>query len=237
MNDLCDGYLQDVSLAFLGEIVAVQSHEVTNAFSVINELAGLQLDIVRDTAKGQPLDPLELESISEKIRQHVRRGEATIRSINWIAHRVDNTSAILDINDTLSKIIAIAKHRTRLRTVRFVLELPEESARLKAHPFFFTFAVFLGIDAVSQVSSGNQMISLGYLAVEGGLEFTISTGRNEALVTGDEEENTTLKSLIGVLGGELRWLGRKGSTNTVSFFVPGSYQRDGHDPIATKESL
>ena len=89
--------LRREGLAFFGSIVAGQSHEVTNVLSVINELAGLQGDILGNAGAGQPPDIERLKQVVQKIRNQVQRGEIIIRSINRFAHTVDDSAAIRKI--------------------------------------------------------------------------------------------------------------------------------------------
>jgi uncharacterized protein YjiS (DUF1127 family) len=220
MHELDAEQLRDAGLALVGKIVAVHSHEVTNAFSVINEMAGLQLDILKDAAKGDPVDLLELESVSKKIRHHVRRGEATVRSINWLAHSVEQISQVFDVSETLEKIISVAEHWMTRRRARFALELPEESTRLEARLFTFAIAVFLAIDVVTPTSSGDQEISVGYTNVKGGLELTVASDGGESSIPEAEANLNILKSLMKALGGELRQPLDFGPADRVVLFVP-----------------
>jgi hypothetical protein len=235
MNELGARALRDAGLAFLGKLIAVQSHEVTNAFSVINEMAGLEQDILADAAKGQPVDLLELESVCQKIRKHVRRGEAAVRSINWMAHTVDQTSAVIDLNQTLPRIVSVAEHWLSVRRARFVLDLPETGTSLETRPFFLAFAVLLGIDAVTPRSPGDQTISVGYAGC-GGVTLTIANDDRGPIDPADEPPLRTLSSLAAALGGELRQRPNGGAGNRVELFIPDKRPPDERDDIGKKEA-
>jgi hypothetical protein len=240
MSELGAEALRDAGLAFLGRIVAIQSHEVTNAFSVINEIAGLQWDILQDTAKGEPVDLLELETTCEKIRAHVRRGQDTIKSINWIAHSVDEVTATIDINLALKKTTQVAEHWMRRRRAHFVLELPSSSEQVETRPFFFAYAVLLGMDLVAPESVGEQTITVACTKADGGVALAIE-GSVEPTSTSTAKQGNkiaTLTSLVKAIGGELRQ--PKTSTSTgkrIAFLIPTETDQRGREDKNTKETM
>jgi hypothetical protein len=237
MSELKDSALRDAGLAFLGRITAVLSHEVTNAFSVINEMAGLELDILGDAAKGQPPDLLEIERVCQKIRKHVRRGEAAVRSINWMAHSVDRTSAVIDLNQTLTRIVSVAERWLSVRRASFALDVPEAGASLETRPFFLAFAVLLGLDAVTPRSSDEQTISIGYAEGDGGAVLTIDNGdRGDISPADDDKTLRTLSSLMTALGGQLRRRPGEGAGGRVELFIPATRRPDERDDIEKKEA-
>ncbi len=214
-----DVALRDAGLAFMGKVVAAQTHEVTNAFSVINEMAGLQQDILQDAARGEPLDLLELERVSGKIREHVRRGDAVVRSINWIAHSADRLSAAFAVNEALERAVAAAEHWMRRRRARFALSLPEEGARLETRPFFFVYAVLLAADIVTPPAAGDQEISVSYTRDGDGITLVIANvGAGSSKI-----EATNLKklnALVEAMGGALRRPRDGGPAERIVIIVP-----------------
>jgi hypothetical protein len=227
--------LRDEGLAFWGKIVAAQSHEVTNAFSVINEMAGLQLDILRASGVEQPVDVLDLENICEKIRLHVRRGETSVRSINWIAHTVDLPAVEFDLKETLSKLTIAAEHWSRLKNVELLPDFPDTSARLETSLLFFSYSIFLCIEALASPGAGRQTMSLGYSNVDGGAEIAVTSSDSKPFAQESEITISSLKDLMNELEGELRMIPSQGAGDSIVFFVPAK-RRNAEQIIAgTKE--
>ena len=189
MSEPNDKRLRDAGLAFLGRMVSVQTHEVTNAFSVINEMAGLQGDILEDAAAGEPLDIGELASVCEKIREHVKRGEHVVRSINWLAHTVDHASAVLNVEELLERIAHVAKSWMYRRQAVVELRLPGRPIHIETRPFFFAFAVLLGIDMVTD-APGEKRVVLDCRSTERGIELAISNRGSSAPIKRDRKLET-----------------------------------------------
>lgn len=200
MDEQSDMVLRDEGLRFMGKIVAAQTHEVTNAFSVINEMAGLEWDILRDSSLGNPVDLMELESICEKIREHVHRGQTVIRSINWLAHSVDQMEAVIDIGETLTKIASVAEHWKR-RQASVSLSLPDDGVFVRVRPFFFAFAVLLAVDLLTG-RTGHQTIFMECSPEEEHVELTVANMDQDKL-SPDMSKISTLTSLLIAFGAEL----------------------------------
>ena len=203
MTVLNDAALRDAGLAFWGQVISVQTHEVTNAFSVINEMAGLQWDILRDAASGESVDLYELESICDKIRGHVRRGDAVVRSINWIAHSVDHLRGPIEVNDALTKIALVAESWLRRRRAVVDLRLPPASTTIEARPFFFVFSVLLGIDVVTG-KMGEKTIAVDGHFQDECLALSIANLNELTLAETDNRKIETLSSLLTAMGGRFR---------------------------------
>ncbi len=201
MDERREMALRDEGLKFMGKIVAVQTHEVTNAFSVINEMAGLEWDILRDSSAENPIDLVELESICGKIREHVDRGKRVVRSINWIAHSVDQMAAVIEIGETLKKIAPVAEYWKRRRRASFSLSLPDDSVFVHVRPFFFAFAVLLAVDLLTG-RGGRQTIFIGGAPEKDHVELTIANLDQERL-SPDASKLDMLTSLLIAFDAEL----------------------------------
>jgi hypothetical protein len=218
--------LRDAGLAFLGKMVAIQSHEATNAFSVINEMAGLQGDILEDAARGRNIDLLEIEDTCKKIREHVQRGQDAIKSINWIAHTVDQLNETIDLAEALKKAVAVANHWLQMRRAHVRLDTPTPGVHLETRPFFLAFAVLLSADAVAQKSTGEQTVTIGFSKLDAGVDITIE-GTAEPKPKADwESPLSTLKALMKSMGGQVKpSRPHASSANRVIFWIPKDAKR------------
>ncbi|MCP4599338.1 MAG: hypothetical protein GY847_02170 [Proteobacteria bacterium] len=229
--------LRDEGMMFLGKIIAVQSHEATNAFNVINEMAGLQMDILQDAMDEKPHDVSELNDICTQIRLHVRRGGQIIKNINWFAHSVDGNDTGFVLEEALSRITTVAKHWMRSRRVSFVTEFPDGSPTVETHPFFFAYAVLLCIDVMTSTAVDEQRVTIRCMKSDDSFEIAITNSRSSLSSKGGQIILSTLESLMTELGGSLKVLLDKENEDSIVFFIPNRrYDADG-DLTRVKEGL
>ena len=190
---------------YFEKIISTLSHDTINAFSVINEMAGLQQDILEDPTEGAAIDAEELAAICVKIRAHVQRGKTAIRGINWITHRADQPEAMTDINETIEKISEITNMWLDTRRAKLAFTPLKAAIGIQTKPFFFAFAVLLSIDMLTAVSSSvPQVVTVGYCTAEDRHEFLITNRNYESRLSREADKWATLASLMGVLGGTIK---------------------------------
>jgi len=97
----------DKHISFFGAIIAGQSHELTNVFNIINELAGLQLDLLRAEEQGLPVNLARLQEVAGRIQHQVQRGETITRNINRFAHSVDDEQATVEVAELLEFVVEL----------------------------------------------------------------------------------------------------------------------------------
>jgi C4-dicarboxylate-specific signal transduction histidine kinase len=217
--------LRDRSLAFFGAITAGQSHEVTNVLNIINELAGLQQDLLAAGARGQALDPDRLVDIARRIQFQVTRGETILRYVNRFAHSADVPSAVFDLRETVDRILFLAERAARLRKAELVAELPEDSLILDGNPFCLQQAIFECVEAALSTVSTERRIRVEYAVADGGVEFCIISadgmlGSNETGSRDLASRLTRLQDALEELGGELRRRPDPADPTRITFFVP-----------------
>jgi len=225
VSDVRGKRIRDESLAFMGGIIAGQSHEATNVLNIIGELVGLQQDRLLAAGRGKQVDLPKLEEICNRIQCQVTRGHTIIRNINMFAHSVDTSLAVFDVRETVSRIVMLAERYTRLKQVQLMAELRDETIVLENSPFFFQCAVFVCIDVALSAAAERRKISVSYALAEGGAEVAVASADP---VQGSPEVTTKLNSLRWVveeLGGELRALPGRGDADRLSFFVSNRAQR------------
>ena len=206
-------------LAFFSRITAGQSHEVSNVLNVINELVGLQADILSAMERDGSADLHRLRDICGRVRVQVDRGAEIIRGIHRFARSADIPCAVFDVKETLCRIVFLAERWTRLKKVSLTAEVPEETIALENDPFLFQRAVFLCIDAALLAAAGERRIAVGFSVLTDGVEVVVASADP---VPRDEEIETRIASLrlvVDGLGGELRVCPRNREGDRFVFFV------------------
>jgi signal transduction histidine kinase len=194
----------DDGLAFFSRITAGQSHELSNVLNIINELVGLQWDVLSGAAPDDPIDREKLREVCGRIRAQIDRGGEIVRGIHGFAHSADVPRAVFDVKETLCRVVFLAERWTRLKEVDLTAEVPRETIALENDPFLFQRAVFLGIDAALQAATASKRIRVAYSREGDGVEVVVTSAdpvpRGEAI----ERRLDSLRRVVEDLGGELR---------------------------------
>jgi hypothetical protein len=194
--------LRNKGLMFFGRITAGQSHEVTNVLNVMNELAGLQGDILQASDRNGRVDLEKLKEINEKFQLQVQRGENIIRSINRFAHSVDSPIAVFDLKEALDQTIYLAQRLAHLGNAALKAEFPKESIPIETSLFGFKQAVLSCIEIAVAASSEQRRVIVSYRVVDGGGEVSVTSADPIPSKPGLMEECCYLELLMQELGGK-----------------------------------
>lgn len=234
--DAGDDRVRDESLAIIGKVTAGQSHDVANVLSIINELAGLQQDVLLSADHGHDARLAKLKETCEKIQRQVERGKWINRSINMFAHSMDTPLAVFDVKELICRIVFLAERWARLQKVELIAELPGETTALENSPLLFQCAAFVCIDAALSAAADTRRVSVGYSVTGEGAEVVVTSAdpvpESQRLIT----RIATLRSLVGELGGELRALPTNREADRFIFFVPNRAQPNSREgSVAARE--
>lgn len=201
MTEMDAATMRREGLAFFGRMTAGQSHDVTNVLNIINELAGLQTDLLRAADAGRVPDLVRLADIADRIQRQVSRGETILRNVNRFAHSVDLPVAVFDLGEVLDRVVFLSQRTASLAKVELSLQLPEESVTLEGNPFGIQQAVFCCIDVAVSAANRGRRIVVTYRAGHGTVEVEILTDDPVADGAGVGSRMRFLRSLLEELGG------------------------------------
>jgi len=223
------GRTRDEGLAFFGGIVAGQSHEITNVLNIINELAGLERDLLEGAAAGRPVDIEKLLEITDKIEAQVRRGVIIVSHVSRFAHSTDLPVAVFDLGEVLEEVLFLAERIARLGRAELSSELPAKPISMEGSPFRVQQVVFTCIDIVLAALSGERRIALACRDDGDGAEISISTTDPIELTSEQEARIIALEGQLATSGGELVHSPRSGGPARFVIRLPlhGAGPRDG----------
>ncbi len=190
-------------LAFFGRMTAGQAHEVTNVLNIVNELAGLQADLLRAAAADRAPDLGRLADIADRIQAQVARGETILRNVNRFAHSVDLPVAVFDLGEVLDRVVFLSRRTAHLARVGLTLRLPEESVTLESNPFSIQQAVFCCIDLAVAGAGERRRVLVTFRA--GDHAVTIEVLSEDPVTAGPAFEHRMrfLRALLEELGGDV----------------------------------
>lgn len=137
MNDSKYAIHSEDGVRFFGETVASVSHEIKNCLAIMNESAGLLQDLVMLNQKGKPLDPIRIDRIAQQISSQIKRADTIVKNLNSFAHSSDVPEKNIDLSETLSLTMALAKRAAANRGVSIHFISPQNKIFTTTHPFFF----------------------------------------------------------------------------------------------------
>ncbi|HEY3357666.1 MAG TPA: hypothetical protein VGQ83_30720 [Polyangia bacterium] len=76
----------DDELPTFGRVVARQCHELVNVLNIVNEMSGLQEDLLPRARQGDAAALDQLGGLAARIQEQVKRGRAIIRNLQHVAH-------------------------------------------------------------------------------------------------------------------------------------------------------
>jgi C4-dicarboxylate-specific signal transduction histidine kinase len=146
-------------IRFFGAVSAAISHEINNRFAVINEKAGLLMDLSSMMAQGREVDPARIETQSAKIGDQVRQAKEIVRNLNRFAHSVDATVAEIDLPELLHFMAALSARRAAAVEASLTVADSREPLAVTTIPFILQALVGRGIDiALTKVGADRAVI-------------------------------------------------------------------------------
>jgi len=167
--------LREQGLAFFGRTTAGQSHEVTNVLNVINELAGLQLDLLEAAAAGGALRLERLAELADKIQRQVARGETIVRFVNRFAHSVDVDEAVFDLGELLPLVVFLCGRPARLARTELEADLPQEPVVVESSPFGVQQAVSLLVDLALRSAAERRRVTVSCHPGDAAVEVRVAS--------------------------------------------------------------
>jgi len=166
---------QREGVLFFGDVIAGLSHELSNVFNIINEMAGLQQDIL---AGAQPKSADAADRLSElagRIKAQVERGETLNQSLHSLAHSVDDANIAFDLGDTLELVSSLAARRARLARVELVVHRPESPVTLEGDPFVLLLTIYESIVAVVGAADSERRVEVSAAQHDSGAQVFITS--------------------------------------------------------------
>jgi signal transduction histidine kinase len=188
----------ELGLAFFGAISASVSHDLNNVIGIINELSGLVEDYLAGAQGGTPVNLEKMNSINEKIKAQVGRGQKIIKRFNRFSHSADQPLRTVDLKMLLQDITDLARRKAGLKYAVLKAELPDETVNMETSPFYLQFAVFLCIELALCRAKKDDRITVTFRPCPGGAQILIS---GPGQVPDDPEAASKLAVIMQALKG------------------------------------
>jgi len=183
------------AVLFFGAMGAGLSHELSNIFNIINELAGLQQDISAAAAGGGAASLARIADLAARIKAQVDRGEAINRSLHRLSHSIDHVDIDFDLVETLVLFGALAARAARLAEVEIDIRQPDAPLTHRGNPFDVLLALHSCVRVALAAASSVRHIDVWAEEGSDGVRVIIESGDRLAGPEGD------LSNAAGLAGG------------------------------------
>jgi signal transduction histidine kinase len=167
--------LQCEGAVFFGHVVAGLSHELSNVFNIINEMAGLQLDIALGSGRESAPEMDRVAEIAGRIKTQVERGETFNQLLHSLAHSVDEANTAFDLTDTMDLAISLAARPARLMRVELAVHSLDLPLTMEGDPFALLLTIYRSIEAVLGAADSERRVEVRAGAHDNGARITITS--------------------------------------------------------------
>jgi len=159
MDGKC-GIVGEAGLQFFGRITASVSHEIKNVLAVLNENAGLLEDVVLMAEKGIPLDTERLKRMAGSMERQILRANGIVENMNRFAHAVDEKVQEVDLNETLSLLVALTRRFADMRGVTLEPVYVDSRVLLISNPFLLQNLLWCFLDFAMEVAGKGKGLKI-----------------------------------------------------------------------------
>jgi C4-dicarboxylate-specific signal transduction histidine kinase len=152
--------ITETSLQFFGRISASISHELKNVLAIINENAGLLEDFMLMEDRGIAIDPARLKVMAAAVKKQIGRADEILKNMNRFAHSIDETIAVVDLNQTIEEFIVLTDRFVAMRGVKMDLQLPASPLTIPTAPFYLMNLLWLCLDFSMSASGDEKRLEL-----------------------------------------------------------------------------
>lgn len=168
--------LEQAGLRFFGRVSASLSHEIKNVLAIIGESSGLIEDLLAfHRNKGASLDPQRLQTIAERIRKHVSRGDAIVKNMNQFAHSADEPIQVKDLADLTRLVVRLAERNATLRGVTLEFSSVDAMVSIETNPFLLQQLLWICIDSAASVCGPSRRVNVHVDQAENGGKVVMGT--------------------------------------------------------------
>ncbi len=168
--------LEREGIRFFGAIGAGLSHELSNVFNIINELSGLQQDILSAAAQGGTAGLVRVTDLASRIKAQVGRGEEINRSLHRLSHSVDEPDATFELGVILALFGSLAARAARLAEVALEVRTPATPLSHRGDPFALLLVLHACLRAAIAAADSERRIEVSAEAGPDGTRVVVCSG-------------------------------------------------------------
>lgn len=186
---------------FFGKMSASATHEIKNTQSIINENAGLLMDLISMADQGQPLSIERIKKISGNIIKQVQRTDLILSNLNRFSHSPDLSNQILNLEEIVQFILVLSSRLIEMQGIKFHIQPAPAPIMIDTNQFFLKYLIWCALEQACRISENNKdvNISFGDRKTEPSIWFSFAETREEPMrFLFDSNKDKTLIESLGV---------------------------------------
>ncbi len=145
-------------IIYYGRMTASISHEINNVLAIVNELAGLQDDLLYAIEDSSDIDPQRFGQVAKDIQKQVQRGKGIVNRLNRLAHSVDDAVSEFDLLAILEDTVEIAQRLAVIQGVNLNYNPENAPVTVNSNRFIVQQGLFACLEmAYSSLNSGSEV--------------------------------------------------------------------------------
>jgi nitrogen-specific signal transduction histidine kinase len=197
--------LRASQLAFIGKVLATFSHELKNHLAIINESAGLILDLMELEKSPAREHSDQYVKTLRSIHSQIERTLSLIAYFNRFSHRMDNPLSIFNVNDVMEELFTLLHRFTNQKKITIEKTFQKDIPPIYSDPARLHLLVYCLMQE-----------HMGKLGENSTLEFRTSLSDNAVLISiipkgeetlrGEERSGCSdelIQGILSTLGGSL----------------------------------
>jgi len=157
-----DNSVQLGGIQFFGKMSASATHEIKNTQSIINENAGLLMDLISMSDQGHPLSIDRIKKISDNIIKQVQRTDLILSKLNRFSHSPDLNNQILNLEEIVQFVLDISSRLIDMEHVIFHVQPARASIMIDANQFYLENLIWNSLEYACQVSVDNKDVNISF---------------------------------------------------------------------------
>jgi signal transduction histidine kinase len=156
-------------IIYYGRMTASMSHEINNVLAIVNELAGLQDDLLYAIEDSSDIDPQRFGKAAQDIQKQVQRGKSIVNRLNRLAHSIDEPISAFDLIAVIRDTVEIAQRLAVIHSVKLNYNPENTPININSNRFIVQQGLF-------------ACLEMAYSSLDAGSEVEIECGINDKII-------------------------------------------------------
>jgi hypothetical protein len=168
-------------LRFVASILSIFTHELNNHTSIMNESAGLVLDLIEIKGNSEDCGFEQISSVTGGITNQIKKTTTLVKYLNRFAHRMDIPISNYELNEVVEELIMLMNRVLNQKEIQIDLDLIKDGLIIYGNPSVLQYVIFSIIQGfLSCLKSGDKII-IKTLSVDSNAEIRFQFNSEQKL--------------------------------------------------------
>jgi C4-dicarboxylate-specific signal transduction histidine kinase len=146
-------------LKFIAAILSIFTHELNNHSSIMNESAGLVLDLIEIKKDSNDRDLEQISSVTGGITGQVKKTTALVKYLNRFAHRLDAPLSNYNIYEVIEELVKLIERMLNQKEITVEMDFADDGIIIFGNPSILQYIIFSIIkDYLKCLKNGDDII-------------------------------------------------------------------------------